>query len=1400
VSRLHSLAGPAVAVLVGGALLAAALLAPPASRLRRPARVTALVTDAGASALRSGLDRLGEEDPALARALDLAIRSPAASGERAPTAVTGGAEAPGGAALEATDLVLVELMDPGLLARHERALASLVTRTPRPPVIGFGPRPRATTDERLTLAGVRPDPLLDPYWTDGGPREVASFLRLALKRWGGRPDLLVPTLTARPAEGFVWWDDAGKSHLLESYAAWEALARPPQGRPLAAVIEARTRARREDLGVARALAVALEREGLTPLVVFGHPGSAVVEHLLLDAEGRPRVACAVAFQWKFADPDAERALERLGVPVLNGIRVFGRTLDEWRASSQGLTTGEVAWQLALPELAGLAQPTVVAANVGRAGGDGAEVRAIPERVTRAARRAAAWARLQSLPFREKRIALLYWNYPPGKQNVGASYLGVVRSIPMILKDLHARGYDVGGAETEDARAIERVVLARGRNVGRYAPGEVAALAAHEETTRLPISVYRSWYADAPRALRARIEAHWGPPEAASIMSADGAEGRVLLLPIIRRGNVSLLVQPDRARTQDLAALYQSQELPPHHQYLAAYLYLQKELRADAVIHLGTHGTHEWLSGKESGQDADDPGEALAGALPILYPYIMDDVAEGIVAKRRGAATVVSHLTPALGQAGLAPELQALRRRIEERREALARGSDAAAAEIAEAVFSEAKARGLDRDLGWEAVTQTASSTRSASTTLAASTTRAASTTTLTALALEARLDALFAHLDALREEAIPFGLHTFGVSPAGATLAAFVDLVVEANGPASRTRAAEALAASGAEELRSLARGLEGRRVRAGPGNDPVRNPAALPTGTNFYAFDPRTIPTEAAERTGARLAEALVASHARDHGAPPRKVALQLWGVETVRHAGVQEAQALALLGVRCVRDREGRVTGLERVPRAALGRPRVDVVLHATSLYRDNFPGLVELLDRAVRVAADTSQEPSGAETDSVAGVEPDNALAAHVRALEAALLADGFPSEEAARRARVRIFAEPAGMHSSKVAEMATASGSWDTEAQVAETWIRRMGHGYGGGLWGASLEREFRAALAGTDAIVHSQSSRLYGTLDNDDFFSYGGSIALGVRRANGGGASPPFWISDLRTAGREAHVPLARYLGSELRSRLLNPAWAAAMRDEGYAGAREVWKSTEFLWGWTMVAPEAVGDAKWSEMFDFWIEDRAALGLEAFFAEHAPHARQAIAARMLETARKGYWAAADATRARLAEVVIEETLRAGVACDHLACDDPELTAFVVSEARRAGSVAEARLTAYAGAVEAATGAPLEARVAERTAARARWHDPAEIAKAAAREAEARAGEARERAGPGEPRRAVTGRVLREVRRDEAQPTTATTDAADAPPLPPVPAAPLAGGAAAALLLAHALGWRRGWVAT
>jgi cobaltochelatase CobN len=845
---------------------------------------------------------------------------------------------------------------------------------------------------------------------------------------------------------------------------------------------------------------------------------------------------------------------------------------------------------------------------------------IPERVERLADRVQAWVRLRHEPPAARRVALIYYNYPPGRETIGASYLNVLpQSLLQILNRLRDAGFTANGAPA-NADELFAAIHAFGNNP---APGTNSAaaldrLARSGRAQLLAVSEYRVWFDSLPASLRAQVVAKWGEPEQSQVMVWRNETGKpFFVFPAQRWGNLLFAPQPTRGWDQDIAAAYHDVTLPPHHQYLAFYLWLQKGFRADAMVHLGTHATHEWLPGKEVGFTAADTGEVIVGAVPQLYPFIVDDIGEGLQAKRRAMAAIITHLPPPLDRASLNPELREIAGMINDYHVARDKGS-IAGADLLRNLAQRCEKTGLFKDLGIILAPDSPLD--------------------------EEQIEAIEHHVKAIGEKLTPFGMHTFGVSPAepqrAAAAAAILSLEPSLTADEHERRKRDLMSrieASAHAELDALTAGLSGRYIAAGPGNDPVRNPEALPTGKDFYGFDPSRMPTPATYAAGSRLASDLLGSYRkRHHGEYPDRLVFNLWGTETSRHEGVIEAEILTLMGARPRWDGRGRVEGLDLIPRAALDRPRVDVTIVPSGLYRDLFPNLMRLLDQAVDVVkGDTNA---------------DNPLLEHIASARAQLEARGVTAAEAERLASVRLFSVPSGAYGAGLDHVIQQAGSWTNEQQVAGVFFNRMSHLFGQGFWGARAITQdgkqadlspaiLQLALKGAKGVIHSRSSNIYGAIDSDDFYQYLGGTALAVRQVNGAGAET--LIADLSNPKAGETLTLERYMGREMRSRYLNPKWIEAMLKEGYAGARMIRQATDNLWGWQVTAPEAVDGAKWQEMFETYVQDRHRLGIrEKFRAAENLAAYKAIVDRMLAVVDKGYWQAGPEVVARLRQAQSE----------------------------------------------------------------------------------------------------------------------------------------------------------------
>ncbi|MEM9262186.1 MAG: cobaltochelatase subunit CobN [Pseudomonadota bacterium] len=1083
------------------------------------------------------------------------------------------------------------------------------------------------------------------YWQNAGSSNQLGLLKFAAQK-AGIKGLVLPEPEASIDFGFYYPSgDGGRV-----FGRWEEFDafRDAQGLktngPRVAISFYKASYYTGDMALIDAVIAEVEKQGGQAIPTFGYPGAIGYENLLLNSDGSARVDIALAANLQFSDDKASGRLDKINVPIVNLISLYGRSEDDWRSSDQGLSFLEGTFNLAVPELAGTIAPTVVGTKERRtspeSGLTAVVATPIQRQVERAVSRAFRYADLQSTPNAEKRIALMYYNYPPGKSNIGASYLNVAESLARILARMAEEGYDIG-ASVPDADQILSDITEKARNVIGRAPGELEDLVATSDATAIPMTQYNEWLNTYSETLRDKIVSDWGAPSDAALMAVDTDQGKALVIPAVTYGNVVLMPQPSRAWGEDLHQLYHAKDLAPHHQYVAAYSWLREGFDAHAVVHIGTHGTLEWLDGKAVGLNEDDAPDALIADLPNPYIYNVDVVGEGLVARRRAAATIVDHMTPPFVRGELTEDLAKLRELVNDHMH-----NDTKNPELAEAYNRQIRdqiiAMGIAKDLGFSP-------------------------------------DDPFTHdnfhevedyLYELQDQIVPYGMHAFGRTPEKEAIDSTVGAIVLADRsalPDARdvmTREMEQrIKASGPQELDRLIEVLSGRFIPTGVGGEPIRNPDAYPTGKNFVGIDPNKVPKPAAYEIGVELAEQMLEDHLAENGRYPEKVSFVIWGDETIRHEGILESQVFHLLGTKPVWNDRGKVVDVELIPQSELKRPRIDIVIASAS--EGLFSNVTNLMDKAVQLAK--------------AQDELDNYVRRHYLETRSALIKMGRSEEDAERLAGIRIFDEPPGTYNLNTSKIVANSGSWDTTDGFANDYIRKMGHGYGNGSWGEPMEDVFRLNLAGVEKVVHSSSTNLYGGLDSDDMFMYVGGLAKAVETL--GGDAPSIVITESSDPGNPQMVAIDKFIGKEFRSRYVNPVWIEGMQNEGYAGAGAMRDFVEYLWGWDATATNVVDEGMWQETYETYVEDKHNMEMAAFFDAHSPHAFQDIVARMIETTRKEYWVPTDDVRKRLLVEYVDSVNRHGAACSEVTCGNARLLSYIFDEALAAGvpapSVARAR---------------------------------------------------------------------------------------------------------------------------
>ncbi|MDT4787374.1 Aerobic cobaltochelatase subunit CobN [compost metagenome] len=1135
------------------------------------------------------------------------------------------------------DLLVIDAPYGAALGAAQRALSPLLPQL-RTPWVWF----RADGAEARGIDPALATQLYE-YYHNGGPANFAGFFcQLNRQVFGlGTADCAAPV--RYPESGIYHPDYPARIFAdLADYLRWKGIDAdaPP---PLVAVLFHKSYLDSGLTGFIDETLRRIEKSGALPLA-FYVPAMANGEITrMLSLRGKPLDGVLINTQIMLNGEGRKAEFESLGLPVLQAMPYRKGEQADWEADPVVLDAQDIPFYLAQPEYAGVVDP-LITAYTRKADGD---IVGIDRQLSGLVGKALALIRLQRTANAEKKVAVFYYNYPPGEKNLGASFLNVPRSLETLLAAFRERGYKV---ETRDEQALIEQLSAL--LAPFYRDGALPDLLSRDLAERLPLERYEAWFATLPEALRRSIEQRWGTPEKAGLLVREGDKA-YFAVPRLRLGNVVLLPQPPRGERLDdrEKALYHDTKVPPSHSYLATYLWARESAASDALVHLGTHGTYEWQPGKERGLSVQDYPYLVVGDTPVIYPYIVDNIGEALQVKRRGRGVTISHATPTFSPAGLHGEINQLH-------ELLHQWLNMSEGEVrnknAERIRSLAGELNVGKDMGW------------AEPDIAAN--------------FPAFVDALHVHLHELALYQQPLGLATFGrtadedlrlftvMQMLGKPLLAalhpqdpeeqlagdyqrlkqtdvwqWLDRHVRQQQPVAADASQQDLqrkgreywqALAGKQELQGFFAALDGRHIATSYGGDPIRNPDSLPAGRNLYGFDPSRVPTPQAWEAGREAAEKLIAQYRDEHGAFPDKLAFSLWSVETMRHYGVLEAQVLAVMGFKPKWDAGGRVIGIERIPAAELQRPRVDAVVSVTGLYRDHFPNIMKWLAEAAR---------QGSELD-----EPGNAIAAHSQAVEQALLAKGMGAADAADAARTRIFSSESGSYGTGLSDATLASDTWgetaaggqsrgEGESKLASLYLERMQFAYGpdSSRWGTKGQvNAYAEHLRGVQGAVLSRSSNLYGMLTTDDPFQYLGGIGLAVRHLSG--KSPELFISNLRDADNPRSETAAGFLARDLRARYFHPGWIRQMQQEGYSGALEILDTANNLWGWQVTAPETVRNDQWDEFKAVYVDDKYQLGMQEWFEKNHPQAQAQIIERMLEAARKEYWSADAQTLQQLAQ--------------------------------------------------------------------------------------------------------------------------------------------------------------------
>ncbi len=1082
-----------------------------------------------------------------------------------------------------------------------------------------------------TAQDVRSYFLTMQYWLGGSEENMANLVRFLVDRYadGDRKALRGAAKAAAPVE----YPEVGVYHprmakrLSEDAADLPAPSSAHKG--TVGLLLLRSYLLAGNAGHYDGVISAMEAQGLRVLPVFaaGLDSRPAIDSFFMK-DGHVAVDAVVSLTGfslvggpAYNDAKAaEEVLAHLDVPYIAAHPVEFQTLDQWGGSPRGLLPVESTIMVAIPELDGGTSPTVFG---GRAGAPGVtctgchhactfkatdnaqDMQTCPERAIMLAARTGKLIALRRVERAQRKVAVVVFNFPPNAGNIGsAAYLSVFESMFNTLAAMKAQGYSVD--MPADVNALRNSVLI-GNAAQHGADGNVHTLISADDHVRR-----ERWLP--------QIEAQWGPAPGKQL-----SNGQSIMVLGKQFGNVLVCVQPSFGYEGDPMRLLFEQGLAPTHAFSAFYRYLREDFKAHAVLHFGTHGALEFMPGKQSGMSGACWPDRLIGDMPNIYLYASNNPSEGAIAKRRSCATLISYLTPPVGQAGLYKGLIDLKSSIDRWRT----GDANAAGRDDLAVIIQTLAAELDLIPAaplWDL-------------TLAGN--------------ADARVAKLSADMLELEYTLIPQGLHVVGRAPDAVERVDMLMAMAEATHgriPAKAavqaivagSTAAQALKLVGAAqtedaladlnqligydhqlaeetEVAALLRALDGRFIKPAPGGDILRTPEVLPTGRNLHGFDPFKIPSAFAVKDGAAQAQLLINRAMQDSGKLPESIAIVLWGSDNLKSEGGPIAQALALMGALPRFDSYGRIAGATLIPLAELGRPRIDVVITLSGIFRDLMPLQIKLLAESAFMAA-SADEP----------VE-QNFIRKHALAYQ---LEHGCTMEIAA----MRVYGNDEGAYGANVNNLVESS-RWGDEGELAETYSRRKGFAYGRNGKPMRQPALLQSVLADVDLTYQNLDSVELGVTTVDNYFDTLGGITGAVKRAKGGN-TPPVYIGD-QTTGGGAVRSLTEQVSLETRTRMLNPKWFEGMLKSGYEGVRQIEVHLTNTMGWSATTGQV---QPWvykqlSETFMLDPEMRKRL------AELNPTASARVANRLIEASDRNYWQPDDATLAalRLAGEELEDRL-------------------------------------------------------------------------------------------------------------------------------------------------------------
>lgn len=1035
---------------------------------------------------------------------------------------------------------------------------------------------------------------------------------------------------------------------IEDYFAWYK----PSRKHKVGILFFRTYWANGDLEVVDALIRELEKEfDVIPAFSYGAGDKelgAKSSREVIDAFFMGRIDALINLQSAFnaaGEAGAVNALKELDVPVFHPLMPYHTTEEEWRRGNQGLSSLEVGWSVAMPELEGVIEPIIIGALRRDSDDEFERHTQIEERVKKLVHRVKKWIALKDKPKSERRVAFILHNSPCAsvEATVGsAAHLDALESVARILRRMKEEGYST--EPPEDGKALIDDIMSR-KAISEFrwttvdeivSKGGALALITKEE--------YEKWFAKLSPAVREKTCSAWGypPGEAMNGVPAAMVYDDKIVVTGVKYGNAVVCVQPKRGCAGSrcdgrVCKILHDPEVPPPHQYLATYHYLEAGFHADVIVHVGTHGSLEFLPGKSVALSESCYPDVAIGNLPHLYIYNSDNPPEGTIAKRRSYATIIDHMQTVMTESGLYGDLKELEDQIAEYNRT--KTSDRARAHALEHIIidlirktklsEEIKLdKRLENGYSFEKIIELAHN----------AITRIYNTQIPDGMHIFGEIphgskkveliNSILKHDSELRNIIVKLMGLDIEPSDAGSELLATVDGIAkefisaflsgEEPQEAAKRILGDRLNANvdnklsllrqkvmdisarieASDELGSLLHGFDTGYIEPGPSGLITRgNIEILPTGRNFYSLDPFKIPTKAAWVIGKRLADALIRKYEEENGKLPENIAMYWMASDIMWADGEQLAQILYLIGVEPVWE-DGRVKGYRIIPLEELGRPRIDVTVRVSGITRDCFYNCIELLDEAIREVAmlDEPIEKNYLRKHTLENVQEN---------------ADADGNEFA------RIFASKPGTYGNGV-NLAVYASAWEKDKDLADVFVQWNSYAYGKKVFGIEAREALISQLKTVDLTFNKTVTDEYDLFGCCCYFGTHGGLTTAARELSGHAVSA--YYGDTRDRDRVEVRTLADEIRRVVRTKLLNPKWIEGMKRHGYKGAGDISKRIGRVYGWEATTQEV----------DDWIFDDIArtfvldTDMRKFFKENNPWALEEVGRRLLEAYERGLW--------------------------------------------------------------------------------------------------------------------------------------------------------------------------------